>query len=457
LALYTKVIYNICEDWKLDFVGMFACIGLWNSFFLVIYSITDASNLMKWCTRSTEEIFALFISMAFAVDAFRDVVANFQENYNLDCRTTSTSGSSGLTNVTLSDRQASPLGAMETVSSSDVTQQTLSVAVAAAAAGDVDGGCMRETSLLYLLLVLGTTWLGLSLYNFTKTPFLNASKRELLADCALPVSVLLMSFFGSYVFRDVKLSKFDLIEGDIFKPAPLNNLPWPAILGAMGLGFCLSLLFFMDQNIASAIVNSADNRMKKGPYHWDLMVIALLNGFLSFFGLPLLYGALPHSPLHVRAMADVEDRVYQGHVYLKIVCVRETRVTGILSHVLIGLSLLFINQLKLIPRPVLDGLFLYLAITALHSNQLFERIMLLVTEQAAYPPNHYIRTVPQRKVHLFTFLQLLQLAVLCGVGFAPLPYLKMVFPVLHLVMLPIRHKLVPYLVERKFLHSLDGH
>ena len=35
-------------------------------------------------------------------------------------------------------------------------------------------------------------------------PFLNASKRELLADCALPVAVLLMSFFGSYVFRDVK-------------------------------------------------------------------------------------------------------------------------------------------------------------------------------------------------------------------------------------------------------------
>jgi len=33
---------------------------------------------------------------------------------------------------------------------------------------------------------------------------LNASKRELLADCALPVSVLIMSFFGSYVFRDVK-------------------------------------------------------------------------------------------------------------------------------------------------------------------------------------------------------------------------------------------------------------
>ena len=68
-------------------------------------------------------------------------------------------------------------------------------------------------------------------------------------------------------------------------------------------------------------------------------------------------------------------------VYYRIVTVRETRVTGILSHVLIGLSILFIDQLKLIPRPVLDGLLLYLAVTALHNNQLFERIMLLVTEQ----------------------------------------------------------------------------
>jgi len=54
--------------------------------------------------------------------------------------------------------------------------------------------------------------------------------------------------------------KFQVIYGEIFKPAPLWNLRWPAILGAMGLGFCLSLLFFMDQNIAGALVNSSDNR-----------------------------------------------------------------------------------------------------------------------------------------------------------------------------------------------------
>jgi len=71
--------------------------------------------------------------------------------------------------------------------------------------------------------------------------------------------------------------------------------------------------------------------------------------------------------------------------------VRETRVTSIVSHVFIGLSVLFIEQLKLIPRPVLDGLFLYLAITALHTNQLFERIMLLVTEQASAQSTYSIQ------------------------------------------------------------------
>ena len=67
------MIYTICEDLDLNFAAMFAMTGLWNSFFLIIYSLLNASYLMKWSTRSTEEIFALFISIAFTVDAFKDV------------------------------------------------------------------------------------------------------------------------------------------------------------------------------------------------------------------------------------------------------------------------------------------------------------------------------------------------------------------------------------------------
>jgi len=59
--------------------------------------------------------------------------------------------------------------------------------------------------------------------------------------------------------RCISVDRFEVIQGEIFKPPPLSNLEWPAILGAMGLGFCLSLLIFMDHNIAGAMVNSPDN------------------------------------------------------------------------------------------------------------------------------------------------------------------------------------------------------
>lgn len=57
-------------------------------------------------------------------------------------------------------------------------------------------------------------------------------------------------------------------------------------------------------------------RLKKGAaYHWDLFTVAIINAFLSIFTFPWVHAALPHSPLHVKALADMEDRVDQGHVH----------------------------------------------------------------------------------------------------------------------------------------------
>lgn len=113
--------------------------------------------------------------------------------------------------------------------------------------------------------------------------------------------------------------------------------------------------------------------------------MSLLTAVLSAIGLPWMHALVPHSPLHVRALADVEERVDQGHVYEIVVRVRETRLTGLFSHFLIGLSLLLLPYpLAYIPPAVLNGLFLYVAVTGLHGSQFFERIKLLFTEQVIY-------------------------------------------------------------------------
>ena len=64
---------------------------------------------------------------------------------------------------------------------------------------------------------------------------------------------------------------------------------------------------------------------------------------------------------------------------------RETRLTGMMSHIFIGLSLFLLPYpLAYIPTAVLDGLFLYMAVTALNGNQMFERITLLFMEQVLF-------------------------------------------------------------------------
>ncbi|XP_076355789.1 LOW QUALITY PROTEIN: solute carrier family 4 member 11-like [Tachypleus tridentatus] len=434
LALYIKVIYSICEDFNLNFYAMYACVGLWNTFFLVIYALCDASRLMRFSTRSTEEIFSLFISIAFCVDAGRDAHKNFQKYYYAsEC----------------TEQQVSLSQLSDWLSNSTNNRSQSQIGIP---------DCKRENSLLFLLLMFGTVWLAVSLYNFNKTPYLQASKREMLADYALPVAVITLSFIGSFVFQDIRTEHFHYNTGISFSRGRVEDLPWTAAIAAMGLGFALSLLFFMDQNISAAMVNNPCNKLKKGPgYHLDLFVVGILNGFLSLFGLPWMHGVLPHSPLHVRSLADVEERVEQGHIYEIIVKVRETRLTGIVSHILIGLSILLLPYpLGYIPIAVLNGLFLYMAVTSLNGNQMFERITLLFMEQTAYPPNHYIRRCPQRKIHVFTLCQVIQLAAMCFFGFSPWSYVKMVFPVIIFLLLPIRHVVIPYLIQEKFLEALDG-
>ncbi|XP_014117945.1 PREDICTED: sodium bicarbonate transporter-like protein 11 isoform X4 [Pseudopodoces humilis] len=435
------VIQGICDDYNLDFSAFYAWIGLWNSFFLVIYSLFNFSLLMKLFKRSTEEIIALFISITFVLDAIKGIVKVFKKYYH-----------HGHTEGGKSRADAIPGLSINTtflMNSSVSENQTCTH----------DAHYGRETAVLSLMLMLGTLWLGHTLYQFKKSPYLHARVREILSDCALPISVLTFSVVGSYIFKEIEMSKFNYNASDsLFVLAPVQSLSIGSVMSAMGLGFLLSMLFFIEQNIVASLANAPENRLVKGTaYHWDLLLVALINTGLSVFGLPWIHAAFPHSPMHVRALAYVEERVESGHIYETIVSVKETRLTSLMANFLVGLSLLLLPfPLQWIPKPVLFGLFLYIALTSIDGNQLFERVALLLKEQTAYPPTHYIRRVPQRKIHYFTGLQVLQLLILCGFGMSPLPYMKMIFPLIMIGMIPIRYNLLPRIIEAKYLDAMDA-
>ncbi|RXM33418.1 Sodium bicarbonate transporter-like protein 11 [Acipenser ruthenus] len=428
------VIRGICDDYSINFAAFYACIGLWNSFFLILGAVFNVSLVMKLFKRSTEEVIALFISVAFVADAVKGTVKIFRKYYH----------DPQFENGTVDHvANATRFPGHSSNASSGITDMVL---------------CGRESAVLSLLLMLGTVWLGYTLYQFKRSPFLHAKVREVLSDCALPISVLTCSFVGSYLFLDIHLPMFTFHAGKMFNVASFHELSPMNVVSAMGLGFLLALLIFIDQNIVMSLTNAPENRLLKGTaYHWDLMLSGLINVLMSVLGLPWMHAAFPHSTLHVHQLACVEQRVENGHLYETIVSVKETRLTSLAANILLGVSVFLLPvPLQWIPKPVLYGLFLYIALTSIDGNQLCDRMALLLKEQTSYPPTHYIRKVPQRKIHYFTGLQMLQLLVLCAFGMYPLPYMKMIFPLIMITLIPVRNYLLPKIIEAKYLDTMDA-
>ena len=254
LALFIKIIYTIAGDFGVPFLPFYAAIGLWNTFFLFLYSVFNMSVLMKFSSRSTEEIFSNFITIAFIKDATTNMVETFNSHYwseNCD---------------------------LSTLNHTEMKEPTHSIEKRASE-GIGSEDCNSDESFLALLLMLGTLWLGLTLFNFKKTPFLSKRKREILSDYALPVSVIVFSLIGAVLFSktNVRTFPFEAPAGDAFKLVAFEELTVGAIFGAMGLGFSLSLLFFMDQNISAAMVDAPENKLVKGTQ------ILLLLALISFY------------------------------------------------------------------------------------------------------------------------------------------------------------------------------
>ena len=64
--------------------------------------------------------------------------------------------------------------------------------------------------------------------------------------------------FNDWFLRTVDHFRYN--EVLTIERAPIEALPFSAAMAAMGLGFSLSLLIFMDQNIAEAMVNNPCNK-----------------------------------------------------------------------------------------------------------------------------------------------------------------------------------------------------
>lgn len=120
----------------------------------------------------------------------------------------------------------------------------------------------------------------------------------------------------------------------------------------------------------------------------------------------------------------------------------------LISHLILGASIFFLDGLKLIPRPVLKGVFLFMGLSALPNIQFWTRCLNFLRQPSLYPKTSYTRHVSTAKIHLFTILQIVFFAGVFTVQ--NVKTIAIVFPFMTLLCIPGRLYLLP-----RFFHGWE--
>ncbi|CAE7715088.1 Slc4a8 [Symbiodinium pilosum] len=410
---YTLVCYDLAVAMDLEFMPYYFWVCMWCSLFTILVAVFDLCALMKHVTMFSEDIFAGLISLIFIIDGVLPMLRNFWED-----------------------------------------KMTLAAAM------------------FEMLLFLYTFGLATYLSHFRRTPWLLRSLRNLMANFAVTIALVTASALAAIYASDTnlrmltvdaELSPSLILAGGgkrnwivnpmgIEKDFPMWGIPY-AILPAIGF----AVLGYLDQNLTSVIVNRPSNNLQKGPgYHLDLFIRgALTLPACAVLGLPLAVASTVPSITHVISLTTYEvKQLPQGErkVPVKVV---EQRATNFLIHVLIGCALFMAPALKFLPQAVLQGVFFYMGIASLTGNSLFDRMFLwLIWDSTKYPQYHYIQKLPIARVHLYTFIQFICLAILYGLK--EIKETAVVFP-FFMASLAVIRKFLRWIFTAEELSLLDGH
>ncbi|CAL5423263.1 unnamed protein product [Camellia sinensis] len=140
--------------------------------------------------------------------------------------------------------------------------------------------------------------------------------------------------------------------------------------------------------------------------------------------------------------------------------VKEQRVSNLLQATMVGGCVAAMPFLKMIPTSVLWGYFAFMAIESLPGNQFWERILLLFTAPSrrykVLEEYHatFVETVPFKTIALFTIFQTTYLLICFGITWVPIAGL--LFPLMIMLLVPVRQYLLPKFFKGPHLQDLDA-
>nr|XP_033786042.1 sodium bicarbonate cotransporter 3 isoform X5 [Geotrypetes seraphini] len=465
VLVFEKILFKFCRDYGLSYLPLRTSIGLWTSFFCILLVATDASSLVCYITRFTEEAFASLICIIFIYEALEKLfhlgeLYAFNMHNDLDQLTNYRCACSEPTNPS---NETLKMWMKSNKTVDDIPWGNLTVSecktfhgVFVGSACGHHGPYIPDVLFWSVILFFTTFFMSAFLKQFKTKSYFPTKVRSTISDFAIFLTIVTMVVIDYLV--GVPSPKLQVPEK--FEPTsknrgwimdPLGSNPWWTLLAAAVPSLLCTILIFMDQQITAVIINRKEHKLKKGcGYHLDLLIVAVMLGICSIMGLPWFVAATVLSISHVNSL-KLESECSAPGEQPKFLGIREQRITGLLIFVLMGLSVFMTSVLKFIPMPVLYGVFLYMGVSSLKGIQLFDRIKLFGMPAKHQPDLIYLRYVPLWKVHVFTVIQLTCLILLWVIKVSDA---AVVFPMMVLALVFVR-KLLDFGFTKRELSWLD--
>ncbi|CAL8354175.1 unnamed protein product [Arctogadus glacialis] len=463
VLVFEKILFKFCSDYDLCYLSLRTSIGLWTALLCLLLVATDASSLVRYITRFTEEAFAALICIIFIYEAL-EKLGHLGELYPVNTHAALGNATDDTCRCSAAANSSQP--ASRGWNSSEANAKANTKANTKANPSSLQeclrrGGrfsCRSVPDVLFwsIILFFTTFFLSAFLKQFKTSRYFPTKVRSSISDFAVFLTILIMVLLDHLV--GIPSPKLNVPER--FEPtsksrgwliSPLGPNPWWTVLAAAVPALLCTILIFMDQQITAVIINRKENKLKKGcGYHLDLLVVAVMLGVCSVMGLPWFVAATVLSISHVNSL-KLESECSAPGEQPRFLGVREQRVTGLLIFLLMGCSVFMTPVLKFIPMPVLYGVFLYMGVSSLKGIQLFDRIKLFGMPAKHQPDLIYLRYVPLWKVHLFTLVQLTCLTLLWVTKASAA---AVVFPMMVLALVFIR-KLLDFCFTKRELSWLD--
>ncbi|XP_038653244.1 sodium bicarbonate cotransporter 3-like isoform X5 [Scyliorhinus canicula] len=465
VLVFEKILFKLCKNYELSYLSLRASIGLWTTLLCLTLVATDASSLVCYITRFTEEAFAALICIIFIYEALEKLFSlgekfpfNMQNNPE-----TLTQYSCACVEPSNPSNKTLNIWYRENTSADNISWRNLSVSncqryggIFVGPACGQHGPYVPDVLFWSVILFFATFFLCSFLKQFKTKRYFPTKVRAIISDFAVFLTILIMVLIDFLV--GVPSPKLKV--PDKFEPTsnhrgwfidPLGGNPWWTMLAAFVPALLCTILIFMDQQITAVIINRKEHKLKKGcGYHLDLLMVSIMLGICSIMGLPWFVAATVLSISHVNSL-KVESECSAPGEQPKFLGIREQRVTGLLIFILMGLSVFMTSVLKFIPMPVLYGVFLYMGASSLRGIQFFDRIKLFGMPAKHQPDLIYLRYVPLWKVHIFTVIQLSCLVILWVIKITAA---AVVFPMMVLALVFIR-KLLDFCFTKRELSWLD--